>query len=659
MRNLTDKILRSRAGLVCAVLLLGFAAHAWMLPAPFKTLDDTISIVNNPDIRDFANTAKIFRSSFFGDGHYYRPLVSFSYMIEYHLFGLRPFFYNLTNLILHLAVAATVFFLVILVLKDRAVAFFASLLFAVHPVQWEAVSNIPGRAVILSALFTLNAFLFFGRCLGNARPPAGGRRRFAVFYGLSLACFTCGLLSKESAAMLPVLLAGYIFFVEKDARRYPLLLPFLLLILVYAAARRSLGIAQTYPWRSAHEYLLGFLTFLRASLTYLRLLVWPVDLHFDRARALFTSYRDPQLWATLLVFLASGAALWKAGKRLPRPCLFFLAWFWIELFPVSQLVTTIGVSPGYISTAEHFLYTPAVGAFVLLALAGRGLYRAAQRKRLCEARAGRFVLAGIFLFLMLITASQGLRARTALAMFRQSLARNPHNTRVLYSTGIEMANRERFREAERFFRRALNGDPQHREFRIALGRALCDQGRVIEGIAVYEAIKDAGKWEGLLKKNLDEAYQTAVARYQDRIARDPGNAQAYYSLGTIYSRSNRVEDGIEQYEKAVALDPRHRNALFNLASSYEALGRQDEAIEYYERVLAVGGTGEQDFIGRHARARLAEMLILAVPRHLPPPRPRASGGDAPGEGDAAKAQGYFEKLEGVDGKEQEEVRSKK
>jgi len=112
---------KPRGILVCILIIvvLGFTAYSFVLEAPFKTLDDNISIVYNSDIQDLSNVKKIFTSSFFGDNHYYRPLVSFSYMLEYHFFGLNSFYYNLTNVIFHLAIAVSVFFLVLLLFNGR------------------------------------------------------------------------------------------------------------------------------------------------------------------------------------------------------------------------------------------------------------------------------------------------------------------------------------------------------------------------------------------------------------------------------------------------------------------------------------------------------------------------------------------------------------
>lgn len=620
MQKFAQRIVQNNVALICIILLLGALAHAGMLTAPFKTIDDNASIINNPDIRSLANAGKIFTRSFFGGRHYYRPMVTLSFMAEYHFFGLRSFYYNLTNFALHLAVAVTVFFLVFTLLEDRAVAFFSSLLFAVHPVHWEAVANIPGRAILLSAFFTVNAFFFF--CLSEER------RRFLACYVLSLVLFAGGLLSKESAAMLPAVLLGYLFFSEKGAKRYFLIIPYLAIIAVYLVCRRALGIMEIYPWRSLPEHVLGFTTFLRAALTYARLLVWPTGLHFDRAQPMFLKFSDPELFATLIAYLALGIAFFKFRRRLPGYALFFASWFCIELFPVSQVITTIGVGPGFISAAEHFLYLPSIGAFALIALGVRELYSLNRKHGVISLNMFRIIIsAGIFC-LMLLTFYQEIFARSALSMFKRTLEYNPHNARILFSTGMELVNRDRFLEAEGYFRRACEREPLNAAYTIALGRSLYDQGKDIEAITVFGRVRDAGQYNSMLARNLREAYTKAIQRYQKRILREPENARAYYSLGTMYSRTGRFEESIEQYKRAAALKTDYREALFNLASSYGLLGDEDKAVEYFLRVVNTGGG--------------TDGLDLFAYRHL--------GEIYQRKGDAAAAGEYFSKAEALESK---------
>jgi hypothetical protein len=146
---------------IAVIIVLGFIAYGCMLQSPFKTMDDRMSIIRNPMIKSTRNVPAIFREGYFHDQYYYRPLVNLSFMGEYQAFGLKSFFYNLDNLILHILNALLVFLLVSRLTNNDTVGFWTGLLFVMHPVQWEAVCNVPGRAILLSAFFVLITFILF------------------------------------------------------------------------------------------------------------------------------------------------------------------------------------------------------------------------------------------------------------------------------------------------------------------------------------------------------------------------------------------------------------------------------------------------------------------------------------------------------------------
>jgi len=104
--------------------------------------------------------------------------------------------------------------------------------------------------------------------------------------------------------------------------------------------------------------------------------------------------------------------------------------------------------------------------------------------------------------------------------------------------GLEMANRERFQEAEHHFHRALNGDPDHMMYRVALGRALHDQEKFVEGIAVYETVHGIdGKLYELLKINLSDAYRQLAENY--RRQGDSLKAQEYIKKADFLEGESR------------------------------------------------------------------------------------------------------------------------
>jgi len=588
MNDVINKIIKTNFGCIAVICVLVFLSYGFVLSATFKTMDDSASIVENRAIKSLEHIDIIFKNSFFGGNVYYRPLVSFSFMLEYHFFKLNAFYYYLTNLFLHIAIAISVFLLLEIIFKRRLTAFFIALLFAVHPVHWEAVSNIPGRAILLSAFFTINTFRLF--CLG---------KKNKLLYLLSLLLFIPALLSKESSAMLPLILLSYQFFLDRKPNDKWMsvvkpVLPFFLVEAVYVVIRRSLGITKLFLWRSLTESILGFLSFLRSVMTNLRIFFLPFDLQFDRSQALFMNFLNGQVAMTVAFYLIIIFLLWKFRKRLSAKVLFFLSWFWIELIPVSQIVASIGVQPGYISTAEHFFYVPSIGVFVFSVMFVSFLYKQNKEKKIISAKIFQFIVVSIYSLFILVTIQQSIYSSHETAMLNRSLELNPTNVRIRYNLAVSHAKRGHYKDAEREFREVVARAPYAVKARIGLGKALCDQEKFWEGLKEYGKIADADNLQELLDNNLKATYAVLTQKYQDRIKEEPDNAQAHYTLGVVYSLDKKYKKAAQKYKDAISLKPGYEEAIFNLAASYEALEDFEQAMDYYKRV--VKGRGEAGLV---------------------------------------------------------------
>ena len=82
---------------------------------------------------------------------------------------------------------------------------------------------------------------------------------------------------------------------------------------------------------------------------------------------------------------------------------------------------------------------------------------------------------------------------------------------------------------------------------------------------------------------LDEA----TAAYFVTLSKDPKNQFAYYNLGEIAQRQNRLITADGFYRLALDLDPKMESALFNLAIVRTSLGVTADAISLYKQVIAV------------------------------------------------------------------------
>lgn len=595
---------RSARPAVLLLVLLGVLAHAPALNGSFKTMDDEASIVGNKLIRDISSAGVLLTSSFFGDGSYYRPAVSLSFLLEYQLFELNPFFYSLTNLTLHLGSAVILFFIFDILLKKRTRSWAAAALFAVHPLQWEAVSNIAGRSILLCAFGYFAAFWMYLKFLEDTR-------RQGHYLGAFLA-YLLALLSKESAVTFPIVLVVYEILVKRRGGRrwdgreeFFRFAPFFIWTAAYLLLRRALGITNIAFWPSVKMMALAVLTFLKSFLTGLGLFFFPVGLHFDRACAYFTDFSDPQLWAVVFVFILGFVLFVRLRRRVDSLIQFFLAWICLSFLPVAQLIP-LPAHNGYAAAADHFFYTAMPGLAALTVLAADFLFAKAKARGWMSAGSIRFFCVGVFIYFGTVTFGQDLISSQELAMFEQSLKFNPLNTRVRNSYALALAKRGLFKEAEEEFRGVLSREPWDTRARIGLGKSLCDQGKCLDAIREYEGIADAGSLQELLEQNLKSTYEAVIRQYARRIALKPDNSQLYYSLGVIYTKQGNLPQALREYRKALELDPNYRHALFNLGAGLETGGELVEAAGYFERLVALEG---EDLLTELAYSHLEKISI--------------------------------------------------
>ena len=202
---------------------------------------------------------------------YYHPLTILTYKIEFVLFGLSPFPYHLSNVLLHLAACVSAFCMFRALGARGESAFMGALLFGVHPVHVEPVAWISGRKELLWGLFAFWTIISYLKFVNT------GRKRFIVG---SLLFFILSALSKPFALALPfvILLTDYCLHREwnrqllaEKAMYFMIALP--LFLLSYAPSgfllHNDTGLSGAFS---------GALAACKNTLFYLQKLVLPMDL---------------------------------------------------------------------------------------------------------------------------------------------------------------------------------------------------------------------------------------------------------------------------------------------------------------------------------------------------------------------------------------------
>ena len=142
----------------------------------FFTAQDATTLIDTGRVRFFRDVLRILNEPLMNGttltkvSLFYRPVATLSYSLDYSIWGLDPFGYHLTDLILHILVALAVYLLLLRLTEGKqAVAWLGAVLFTTHPILVESVPAIPRRHDGIAALFLLLSLLLFMKHLRPRR----------------------------------------------------------------------------------------------------------------------------------------------------------------------------------------------------------------------------------------------------------------------------------------------------------------------------------------------------------------------------------------------------------------------------------------------------------------------------------------------------------
>src|SRR6266850_2866730 len=193
------------------VALITFVVFSPALRNGFVNWDDFETIVENQNFRGFTWSHLRWMFTTFHLGHY-QPLSWLTFSLDYLLWGVEPFGYHLTNILLHSANALLFYFVTRRLLAIAApisnavvlhlAAGFSALIFAIHPLRVESVAWATERRDVLSGFFLLLTVLSYLKAVGPEMSRTGWGRWIAV----SAVLYVLSLLSKASGMTLPLVL---------------------------------------------------------------------------------------------------------------------------------------------------------------------------------------------------------------------------------------------------------------------------------------------------------------------------------------------------------------------------------------------------------------------------------------------------------------------
>lgn len=461
---------------LCCLLLViaGAGAYANSLGGPF-VFDDVAGIEQNASIRSLAGSlVPPDQQATAG-----RPVVNFSFTVNYAIHGLAVPGYHLLNIAIHVLAALVLFDLVRLTLSRRPLserfgsianplAFATALLWLVHPIQTECVDYLSVRNESLMALFFLLTLDTAFRADGASRP--GWAMASVLFCGL-------GMASKEVMVVAPIIVVLYDWAfrteppVEVLRRRHRLYLALastwtiLLLLGLGGPKSESTGFALSVSpvaWA---------LLQCRMVLRYFGLSVWPHPLNLDYGQAHAVEFAELAPWVVAMAVVLIGTTILLVG----RPRIGFApAWCFVILAPTSSvlpLVSEVG--------AERRMYLPLAGLVALAVVGGYAIVQRSGRRHALAAWVTALCLVAVPLFVL--TVRRNAQYADRVSIWQSAVAAGPDSARA----HVNLANALRndlgdLGGAEEHYHLALRLRPRNALAHINLGSVLAITGRLDE-----------------------------------------------------------------------------------------------------------------------------------------------------------------------------------
>jgi len=514
--------------------------------------DDIDQVVEKYEIRSLRNIPAILGLT--NGRPSYRPVRTLSYCIDYFFSNLNPVAYHISNIIYHILASLFLYLIVIQLSNNQRMAIFAGILFAIHPINTDAVTYISGRRDVLSSLFYLMGFYFFMRF------RVTGYQKYMIF---ALLVYLLGLFTKEMVVTLPLIFLLYDFSFNTDKKnilikkyKYQYLLFFSIgglftyyAMSIYPSAIIKAEKAGVLSYNGESDYL-NFLTAVRIWCFYIKLLLFPITLNADYSFNAFPISKSFFEIRTIISFIFLSAAGYLIFKyRYIKITSFSALWFFITLLPVSRII------PHHEMVAEHYLYLPSAGFCILIAW-------------LFE-KALHFSRARIVIYVVLVSIAMLLATRTVarnrdwkdqFTLWGKTVKTAPDCARAHNNFGGFLQKRGNINEAVGEFKKSLGIAPDY-----------------------YLAHHNLG-----FCYYLQEGWSERVQQEFDKCLRaNPNYELAHFNLGWFHHRDGRLEEAEMEYKKALKLNPAFINAMLNLCNIYYFKGRYNKAKELYQKVIEI------------------------------------------------------------------------
>jgi len=506
----------------------------------FIRYDDDAYITDNAHVKAGLTRAMVKWSLTTYDAANWHPLTWLSHAVDCQFFGLNPAGHHYVSVLLHAINAVLLFLLLQGATGFRWRSLMVAALFALHPINVEAVAWAAERKTLLSTMFFFLAMIAYG---SYVRRP-GITRYWAVVFAFVLA-----LMCKPQVITFPLLLLLWDYWPLCRAWSRKLVLEKLPLLLLSAVSAVVTVRAQRAG--GAVKSLVEYSPFLRLETavvsyaSYLGKAFWPTTLAglYPHSAKLYPVW---QVAASLILLaLITMCVLHVRGNK---PYL-VSGWLWF----LGSLVPMLGlVQVGFQSMADRYAYIPFVGLFMMVVWPAGDWIRDHKFPRYALAVSAACCL----LALGALTYRQIGYWRDTQTFWLHTLAVTENNYLAEDNLGEFLFSQNRTDEAAAHFREAVAIRPDDLTANLNLGAYEYRRGNLQQAIERYRIVAKQATEPGL-------------------------RTTAYTNLGFVYRQTGQVNDSTQSFEAALRISPNSSKAMLGLGLIAQGRGDLGEAIRMY------------------------------------------------------------------------------
>lgn len=569
----------TRNNLLMLTAVLAVIAFAFLpsLFNGFTNFDDDSHVWSNPSIINNEGIVSIFQSHV---NKTYIPLTVLSFKIEYSLFGLHPFFYHFNNLLLHLAVAALIFFLGLRLRLAGWTAAAAALLFGIHPMHVESVAWITQRKDVLYSVFYLAAVYAYWHYLEQKSKPA---YVFSMIFGL------LSILVKPMALSLPLilLLCDWFHGRKPDKNMWLDKIPFVLYIIPIAWITYTLNARE--PVTTALQ---AALIWAWSFSFYILKFIFPLDLSPLYALPQPVNISNPVYLFAWIVSLLFCAGVWIGRKN--KWIVFAAGFYMLSIFFLLRFDDF-----DFTIVADRYMYLPSTG---ICFLAGAWLELGA--KHLNARRWGEtgkiaavILLGALTVALAFKTFSQCRIWKDGVTVWSAMIPHNPENAFVLHLRAQAYEARGNYDAALEDYTQVLELDSKYlmaynNRGMIFLRYRLWDQALKDFNTMISLDSSFAQSYSNRSFVHLSRGhFDLALADLNKTLELDPQLTPAYGNRGLVHLEMKNYDAAIKDFSDVLKRSPNSSQWHYLRSVAYAQSGRLSEALSDADHARILGHPG--------------------------------------------------------------------